>query len=134
MSWARFGENFPSWLAIPRNRLSSRTLLGACLKTCVFLGSAVIPFLSTTCPRNLMLFADFAFVWLEGCSCCASSVEDVGKSGIVLRLVFSENQHIIHLADHSTQSAQNEVFKGTRYSEGQLIKAVSTHRCDEGGE
>ena len=54
---ASFGVNFPSWLAIPRNRLSSGMLVGGFISTIgfVFSGSAVMPFASITWPRKVSL-------------------------------------------------------------------------------
>ena len=50
-----FGENFPSWFTIPNSLLSSVILEGVFILTMVeiFSGSAHMPFLLTTWPRNL---------------------------------------------------------------------------------
>ena len=51
---ARFGESFPIWFAIPRNRLSSDTFEGVCIsrRAEVFSGSVVIPVSLIMYPRN----------------------------------------------------------------------------------
>lgn len=56
-SSAGFGENLSKWLVIPRNQRSSVKFVGGgiALMVAVFLGSAEIPWASTTCPRNVIL-------------------------------------------------------------------------------
>ena len=54
VSVARFGENFPSWMNIPKNLQSSGTFSGGFIRRMaeVLSGSARMPLPSMMCPRN----------------------------------------------------------------------------------
>ena len=77
------------------------------------------------------VLADLILLWIEGNSGIFYLCEGVELSGIMLLLVLSKDEYIIHLVDYTLQSAQYgrhaflEVFRGTRDFKGELVEAES---------
>ena len=139
--FARFGENFPIWFTIPMNRRSSGTLAGVCIfrMAAVLSGSAVIPFSSTTCPRNFSLFCSNShFSGFRCHSCRLDAFQNCREPGVVLRLVLPEDQDVVHLAYNTIQTAEDcrhpllEVLWCTGDAKRELIETIAARRSDEG--
>ncbi len=98
---ARLGENFPTWLTIPRNLLSSEMFLGGCicLIADILSGSGRTPLSSRMWPRNLNdCFPNSHFCGLRATSfsfnlsntavrrrSCSSHISTRRRSGIRIR-------------------------------------------------
>ena len=74
VEWS-FGENFPSWLIIARNLLSSETFLGGCISQMadILSGSGCTPLSSKVWPRNFNdCFLNSHFCGLRVTSFCCN--------------------------------------------------------------
>ena len=97
-------------------------------------------FINDMAQESEALLTEFALLWIQSHSCCLDLLEGGVQSCVVLLLVLSKDEHIIHMAKNTLLSCKDlvhsvlKVLRGTENAKGQFIKTVAPKRCDKHGE
>ena len=138
----RLGRNLANWLAIPRKRLTPFTCLGGSKRFIAetFSGSGCTPSWSIMRPKNLILvWANLHLSFRVTPAVCNFFKNNV-YSRIMFIWIFSKDQHVIHMTNHTRDFSHNfihsslKMFWGRTNSKRQSVKTKTSNRSYKCGQ